>query len=121
MKRALFVILFAFMVISCNQHTKLYINTKTYIDTTTIEKISIVNSEYFETGFYLMAVFNDYTAQTESHKSDAMIIIYVTDEKGETVRFENSMEFLNFMSERGYEMVEQDKKQNKTIYTFKKK
>ena len=49
------------------------------------------------------------------------VFMTIVGEDGEFIEFKNSMEFLNFMSERGYEMIEKNEESYVTFFTFKKK
>ena len=45
----------------------------------------------------------------------------ITDEKGKLLKFNTTTAFLNFMSERGYSLLDQVKNKYSIDYTFKKK
>lgn len=92
-----------------------------------------LDDDYFEISLYLR---NDdkYSARqdvagTQSIEDDREVFLVLVDPASEPdgdgrldpVIFETPTDFLNFMSDRGYEMIEENRKQSSTEYTFKKK
>lgn len=87
------------------------------------EKLKI-NDEYFEISFAKQ--FEHYIAVKDLENSIlgndiTLVSISIVDEAGQLVKFNNSTEFLNHMSDRGYEMVSETKGKSQTNYTFKRK
>jgi uncharacterized lipoprotein YajG len=89
------------------------------------ETISEVTSDYFE---IKLAALTDvgYGAQKdvitpEVGKEFKYVFFYIVNEDGSNIKFTTSTEFLNYMSLRGYEMVDQIKNEYGTDYIFKKK
>lgn len=115
----------------------LYIQTITAVGTGDKQKmtkaITIINSDYFEVSLNSFGNVNPNQAgdsgfragkEIESPKIDVefrSVFFDVTDKDGTILEFKTSTQFLNFMSERGYEMVDQIKSKYHTDYTFKKK
>ena len=56
-----------------------------------------------------------------SFKAEVDDLTIISDEKGEDVWFEGSTQFLNFMSDKGYDMVDQTKNKYSIDYTFRKR
>ena len=107
----------------------LYINTYTLIGTD-VKKMktgfSVVKSDYFEVGLNLTADQLSYNAGKELEVATSMehyksVSIQIVDKNGKFILFNNSTEFLNFMSSHGYAMVDQTKKEFGIDYTFKRK
>ena len=90
------------------------------------DPVTIFSSDYFEVGLYIMGDNESYTAQKtlqepvvgEDFKS---ITLYMTDKNGNIINFKSTTDFLNFMSEHNYDLVDQTKSKYRTDYTFKKK
>ena len=115
----------------------LYIQTVTVIGTgdkqKTTKEITTINSDYFEVSLSSYGNVNPNKAgdsgfragkEIENPKIDAefrYVFFDITDKDGTILDFKTSTDFLNFMSERGYEMIDQIKSKYHTDYTFKKK
>ncbi len=113
---------------------KLYIKTTEIngVDKKRIEKseITIVTSHYFEISL-LTQTHSDGSVSyvpnkqlispvsLDNYKSKDFYI--VADEKGSAKLFESTTEFLNYMSEREYDLVDQKESKHRIDYTFKKK
>jgi hypothetical protein len=134
---------------SANKVKPLYIVTCTvsHQDSTVVETTdtTLVTSEYFEVGLYSISqsfafeqlfkarknldkrtsTTGTLTALKDFMSSENFEYQFFTiEEKGvSSLTFDSSTDFLNFMSERGYEMVDQTKhgRNFNTDYTFKKK
>lgn len=114
-----------------NTIPKLYITTFTFTDTGANQKadsaITVINSDYFEVSLYsLVDKSKGYYAKKDIENATSLdnyryIFLEITTKDAEDVYFKNSTEFLNYMSEHNYEMVDQEKHQYRTDYTFKKK
>jgi hypothetical protein len=124
------VSLFAISMISCGKSELpgLFIKTSTVEDVgeNQIRKdsITVVNSDYFEIGLYQYSNGSSTAEKTIENsvlvENFKMRFFHVTDSLGNSLRFQSSTEFLNFMSARGYVMVTQAPKKYVTDYTFKK-
>ncbi|MFC2119192.1 hypothetical protein ACFLSY_11170 [Bacteroidota bacterium] len=90
------------------------------------DTITTIDTDYFEVGLYLMVDETNYTTKKDIVKPTSIenfksVFFYLVDNDGMKINFKGSTEFLNFMSERGYEMVDQVKFDYHTDYTFKKR
>lgn len=131
------LLLFAmlFTIISCNPLEKapnLYIRTTTSIENgkSKVDSVSIVNSDYFEVGLLSFSevskgfMASKYVVVPTSLEDFKMVYFVISNEDGSDLYFKSSTEFLNYMAERKYEMVDQTKSKkidNDIDYTFKKK
>ena len=112
-----------------NGNTNLYIKTTTSTDEggkmVKSEKVAIFNSNYLEMAFGKVDDNTDYKANqlinTSTEPTVKVTFLTITNEDGSDIWFKSSIEFLNFMSARGYGMVTQSKDRYNTNYTFKKK
>ncbi len=122
MKNTLFTVLIILMAIACScgiDNKPIYIATYKSIDSVVVSE---VKDDYFEISLHSMQSGTNYKASKEYKDSEGdWVFIDIVDMEGERIRFTNSTEFLNFISERGYEMVDQSKEKYITHYTFKKK
>ena len=133
MKAKLLITLIAIgLFTSCNPKSELRVNLKTSTlvndNPNHKDSIYVVNSEYFEIGLYSYTDLQNvtYSAKKEIEQSNIsevfkMVTLSVVDASNKDVVYNNSTEFLNYMSERGYEMTDQEKFKYRTDYTFKKK
>lgn len=134
MKRTILVVtLITVMFLnSCETKPDLYIMTNTVIkkdDVNTGSKVKkIYSNSYLEIS---LSISNDdenkYIAveTTKKAKIDNAGVftrtqIYIVNESGESVLFNTSTEFLNYMSERGYNLEIKEEGKYSTKYTFKK-
>lgn len=90
------------------------------------EDVSKIKSDYFEISLSLLSDSDMYIATRDLEKPSSMenfrmVVLTITNKEGEDIKFKGTTEFLNFMSEKGYEMVDQEKSKYSTSYTFKKK
>jgi hypothetical protein len=108
---------------------KLYIKTisATGVDKNQVktETISEVTTDYFEVGLGSLTT-GGYSGQKdiitpEVGKEFKFVFFYIVKKDGSNITFTTSTEFLNFMSARGYEMVDQLKNNYGADYTFKKR
>ena len=89
------------------------------------------NSEYFETTFQLAYDMNSvpvkriYNAIKEIKQMrtemDYAIFNYVCDSTGKSIEFKSNVDFLNYMSERGYQMASSIERSTGIDYTFKRR
>lgn len=92
----------------------------------TISKITNLSTDYFEVSLSILADKDLYIASKDIEKPSSIekyksVSFVISDEKGKNLNFKTSTEFLDFMSKHGYEMVDQNKSEYSTDYTFKKK
>lgn len=138
MKTLSIALSFCLMLIisSCNNSPKNSSKTeKLFIKTTSAtginekqvktETISEVTSDYFEIGLSSLDS-GGYGATKEVitpevGKEFKYVFFYVVNKDGSSIKFTTSTEFLNYMSARGYDMVDQIKNEYGADYTFKKK
>jgi hypothetical protein len=108
---------------------KLYIKTTTTTGTgkeaATKETITEVHSDYFEVGLDLQKT-GEYSASKEIYvpktgEKFKYIFFTISQEDGTMIKFNTSEEFLNFMSSRGYDMVNQIRNEYGANFTFRKK
>lgn len=112
----LILVILTTTICSCGiQYQPLYIKTLTDGSSS----ITKVQDEYFEIELCSVGG-HDYITNKEL-SMDPLRMIIIVDEAGEVARFMDSASFLNYMSERGYEMQDQIKKPYCTAYTFKRK
>ena len=97
----------------------------------TEEEFYYEDSEYFEIGLWRIAKGgHEANKVIKGSKDPEKIIAYKADqvkifiieegEKGVSVSFESPAEFLNYMSDRGYEMKTETREEYGIVYTFKK-
>lgn len=86
-----------------------------------------VASEYFEIGLYSYEGGDHFTTKKDledvidlDHPQNTRSKYFEIVENDSLKSFSSSTEFLNYMSERGYEMVDQSKLRYHTDYTFKR-
>jgi len=117
------------------QTEKLYIKTKDITGTAhkpiTKETISVATMDYLEIslvkypdpgkGDYFKAEKEIRDNYSKDKPINLQSISVVKDSKGTELRFYGSTEFLNYMSSRGYKMLDQKKEKYHTDYTFQKK
>jgi thioredoxin-related protein len=88
------------------------------------EELLKINDEYFEINLEKQNQHYIAVKDIENIVSGSNIkhvSISIVDDSGQLIRFNNSTEFLNHISDRGYELVNQKNDNDKTHYTFKKK
>ena len=112
------LIMMSIIMTSCNQQkSRLYIKTVTVIgiDENQVETdtITIINSDYFEIGLYLGSseepsfITKKDVIKPTSIENYKAVLFRIVQEDGNDIIFKSSTEFLNFMSKRGYEMIDQ--------------
>lgn len=104
------------------------LSTTTGVDEKRMTKDSnyVIETDYFEVGLYSVGQGKSYIAEKEIEEPKSIenfksVTLYVVDSTQNPISFNNSTEFLNYMSERRYEMVDQQKLKYRTDYTFKKR
>jgi hypothetical protein len=109
---------------------QLFISTRTVTGTDENRKdksvISTIESDYFEVTLSKLSEEPKFIATKKLIKPSSMenfkyVYFNITDEEGENFKFDTSTDFLNFMSERGYNLADQVKNKYGGDYTFKKK
>jgi len=109
-------------------YPKLLINKMTGYDSSgTIarrDSIYAMKDDYFEISLDLLAKSDKYMANKKIGEFNVkgpihLVQLYVVDSTGQNIHFSGTTEFLNFMSERDYELVSQMNKEYGTDYTFK--
>lgn len=110
---------------------KLFISTRTRIAIKGIETdssiVSIINSDYFEVRLSSLADEAKFIARNntinayEDGGNFKFVDFTIANKTGKSYKFETNTDFLNFMSERGYDLVDQIKNKYSVDYTFKKK
>lgn len=127
MKKKIFILLVFILTatICCDHKNPLYMKTTTLLQESKLDTISKVTSDYLEVDLTEMnnkkykgkkLLQNNYSK--DNYKA---IFFEIVDEKGNLLWFNNSSEFLNYISERGYEMVDKKETQYHISYTFKRK
>lgn len=138
--QCLALIAFVSITLSCSNASKpvetrvgpkLFIKTMKVVADTRTDSITVFDQDYLEIGLYsannglefvaknTIEPFN--TKDGKSYMQEITIVDENATSESKGLRFSNSIEFLNYMSLRGYEMVDQSKKKYRTDYTFKKK
>lgn len=127
MKKLLFVFPVLFILLSCdNDNNNIYITTYTVDIDNKLDTISKVDSDYFE---IRISQTNDslgnmcYVATRDLEKSNNPFLykwITITNKKGELIYFKSSTDFLNFMSQRKYDLADQHPNKYGNSYTFKR-
>jgi hypothetical protein len=89
------------------------------------DSVYILKDNYFEIGLFSYDEGKFYLAKRDlvepkSIQNFYAEFIFITNEDGSDYKFSNSTDFLNFMADCGYEMVDQKKFDFRTDYTFKK-
>jgi hypothetical protein len=104
------------------------LSTTTGVNEKQITKDSnyVIENDYFEVGLYSVGQGKSYIAEKEIEEPRSIenfksVTLYIVDSTQNPISFKSSTEFLNYMSERGYEMVDQEKLKYHTDYTFKRK
>lgn len=109
---------------------QLFISTRTVTGTEENRKdtsvITRIESDYFEVTLSKLSEEPKFIATKKLIEPSSMenfkyVYFNITDEEGENFKFDTSVDFLNFMSERGYNLVDQVKNKYGGDYTFKKK
>ena len=132
LKSALVIITAAtFTFTSCkNSNQVIHIQTSEVVgtDDSQIRKDSIttIESEYFEVKISSVSNGEFYVAgkqllKPQIGKEYKTEFFKVVDEQGKELEFKTPTDFLNFMSNAGYELKEQEKQKFGIDYTFKKK
>ena len=132
MKIKLLVIVSFFFLFSCQSNTQesLLINTRTVTGSGENSKvtsvISTIESDYFEVTLSELSDEPKFIAKKDLIEPSSMenykyVFFNISDEEGENLKFDTSADFLNFMSERGYNLVDQVKNKYGGDYTFQKK
>ncbi len=139
MKKLLILLALFAICIGCNNEPKkndkptIYIKTTTKIGSDQLgenpkqeekDTITIVESDYFEVA--LSQKGDDYLGHqkvvTEVTTTNYKVIYFtIVQKNGMEIKFEHSTDFLNFISERGYEMASQEKNKYGADYVFKRK
>lgn len=133
-KHLISIMLILSLLIACTNEKKA---PKLFLQTVTIEgtkknekttkKTEVIDSDYFEIGLFLLVdKSKGFHAKIEIEKPESIdnfrkVFAQIADERDSAIYFKGSTEFLNYMSERGYLMVDQVKKKYSTDYTFQKK
>lgn len=143
MKSLIFTLSFSLIIIiSCGTITKrssgyekLFIKTISYTDIGSeqvkTETTSEITSDYFEVGLrfkYGLESLSEgqYIAikdiiRPSSHENFKNVFFNIVDKDGNLIVFSTTTDLLNFMSVRGYEMIDQLKNEDGVDYTFKRK
>ncbi len=125
MRNKLFTLLILAFLVSCENIKPLYVEKAPLSDAP--KTVSAFNEDYFEIELAKMegGSYSIATKGIEENTSTGLPTAFITivpDEKSsDPIHFKESTEFLNFMSDHGYEMVEQKEYKLKNTYTFKKK
>lgn len=125
------IILSLILFTSCNLGTpKLYYKTVEVYTNTVGEKVrdttlNVISDEYFEiklssysSGLNWGASMNLKAGTKDNIKT--FRYMYIVDNNYDEIRYDTPADFLNFMAERNYEMVDQTKKKYAIDYTFRK-
>lgn len=121
MKSVFFVVIFVALQFSCHSnHESLFITTKTFLGSSfnesskrdSIFEISSIQSDFFNITLTQLSEEPYYKGSKEIEKSMSLkdfkyVFCDITDELGETLKFKTAKEFINFMSKRGYKVIEQ--------------
>jgi len=145
--KKLMILSYLFLIVSCNSNKidpqeniaaekivldnkdqatlGLYIKTSTTIGKITSDTLTKITSDYFEVTLGSVRG-KGYSAGKTIEEATSMenfrfIFFAITDKDGNALYFKSSADFLNYMSERGYEMADQVKNKYGADYTFKKK
>lgn len=133
MKASSLIFIFLLIFNSCENKQAI---APLYITTTTatspngeIEKkmvTSQVDSDYFEVSLSELADKAEFIATKDlvkatSSKDFKYVFLEVTNKEGEAYHFATSTDFLNFMSERGFQLIDQKKTKFGGDYTFQRK
>lgn len=139
--KIIYVFILAMTMMACTSKTEndttapvvvatppLFINTIMTIEgDRTNDSISTVTDPYFEATLSSSAADSTKTffAKKDIQRPVGDRIVrsttyYVSDQAGQTLRFNNSTEFLKFMSNRGYGLMNEVKNKTGTDYRFKK-
>jgi hypothetical protein len=134
MKNLFTLIALILTLASCKNESKIKLQktTITEVGNENIKTVSdsYLNSDYFEINLVMYSNEKDeskyYLAQKDLVKPEIgkdfkMEVLKIVDQNNEEMQFTNSTDFLNFMSQNGYEMQLQEKKEYRIEYTFKKK
>ena len=130
--KTIILLLLTVLIVSCSKKNELpglFIKTSDVkgVDENQVRKDTITKFalDYLEVGL------NSYDGGFFKAKKDLvkpeslgdfkMKFYFIADSLGKEIEFENSTEFLNFMSARGYEMADQVKHQYRIDYTFKRR
>lgn len=127
----LFILAFLFLFGCKNDSPKIYIKTTTIkgllANSQKEYNTTELKSDYFEIGLYSYSA-GYYTTKRElknmvdeKNLNNSIMQFLEIVEKDSVKQFINTTQFLNYMSEGGYEMVDQSKLKYRTDYTFKKK
>ena len=89
------------------------------------EKVTQVTSNYFEVKLSVLAddpnsIAGGTIEQSGVGEPFKYVFFNIVSADEEVIKFKTPTEFLNFMTEHRYEMVDQKKSQNSTDYTFRK-
>jgi hypothetical protein len=88
------------------------------------EQLSEIKLEYFEVK--LVKQIDDFIATKDIENSKngnniKLVSISIVDRNGKLMHFKSSIEFLNYMSDRGYDVFNQVQEKESVNYTFKKR
>jgi len=88
--------------------------------------VGVLNTDYIEISLDSYDNAQHYEANKDlekTYKSTTdykFVLLKVIDNQGNPIQFKTSTDFLNFMSEKGYKMVDQKKGEYNIDYTFNK-
>lgn len=130
MKYVVLILMLLCFLNSCQKDSpKIYIKTSTISGFPKMEKrdtTTEVTMEYFEIGLYSYESGNHFTTRKElenvidlEHPQNSKSKYFEIVENDSLKSFTSSTEFINYMLERGYEMVDQSKLRHHTDYTFR--
>jgi hypothetical protein len=98
------------------------------IDENQITKDSnyVINTDYFEISLYSASNGSNFWAEKKIEEPKSLenfkvVTLYIVDKANKPISYTSSTDFLNYISERGYEMKDQQKFKYHTDYTFKRK
>lgn len=136
------IIILAFLIISCSKSEKnqesipstvqppkvlMNLSTFTGVDEKQIAKDSnyYLNTDYFEIGLY-PTDRNTYVAYEKIEKATSLenfksVTLYISDNENKMLHFKSPTDFMNYLSDRGYEIQGKIQAKKHINYTFKKK
>ena len=122
------VLIIITVFLACNETgNKLYLNHKKFIRDVESDSITIMGKKYFEIDLYHLEDKSlGYSAMTNTKNDiiDGSIHYYslrVCDKDGTEFDFKSPVDFLNFMSERGFEVSNSKESVYSINYLFKQK
>ena len=113
---------------SCNiqKSEVMYIGTQTINGSNTSWTVTTYDGEYISMDFKKSTSAGGWFTSKSIEKMTPGNMksqsIFVADASGESIKFNSEVEFMNFMSKRGYDMINQEMNSHKDVinYTFKK-